>query len=129
VVRSTTQRDKQLSGQAAEQSAYTFLCREGLRLVCRNFRCRRGEIDLIMLDGQTLVFAEVRHRSSGSFVRAVLTVDRRKQRKLASAAAMFLAKHRNFGQHTSRFDVVGIDRDANDGIAIEWIKDAFRPGS
>lgn len=129
MVRSPTGRDRQLSGQIAEQTAFTFLCRKGLRPVRRNYRCRRGEIDLIMLDEKTLVFVEVRHRSTGSFVRAALTVDGRKQRKLASAAAMFLATNRSFGQHTCRFDVIGIDRDRNDGITFEWIRDAFRPGT
>jgi putative endonuclease len=95
--------------------------------VRRNYRCRRGEIDLIMLDEEVLVFVEVRNRSDSSFVRAALTVDYRKQRKLIHTAAMFLATHKHYGQHTSRFDVVGIDRDADDNVSIEWQKDAFRP--
>lgn len=127
MVRGITGRDRQLSGRNAEQSALQFLRRRGLRPVQRNYRCRRGEIDIIMLDEEILVFVEVRHRSHGSFVRAALTVDYRKQQKLVRTAAMFLARHKNYGEYTSRFDVVGIDRDADDNISIEWQKDAFRP--
>ena len=84
-----------------------------------------------MLDGTILVFVEVRHRTNNSFVRAALTVDRRKQGKLAAAAAMFLAVNQHFGQYSCRFDVVGVDRKSTDSkdLAIEWIRDAFRPGT
>ena len=127
MVRSTTGRSRQLTGRQAEESAYRFLRRQGWRAVVRNYRCRRGEIDLIMLDGPVLVFVEVRHRSHRSFVRAALTVDYRKQRKLISAAAMFLATHKRFVRHTTRFDVVGIDQDADGTVVVDWHRDAFRP--
>jgi putative endonuclease len=78
-----------------------------------------------MLDGDCLVFVEVRFRSGMSFTQAALTVDRQKQRKLASAAAMFLATRRAYSDHTTRFDVVGIDGDANGSHSIEWLRDAF----
>jgi putative endonuclease len=124
VVRASTRR----VGLHAEQLAFQFLLEKGLRPVRRNFRCRRGEIDLIMLDDRCLVFVEVRSRTGTSFVEAILTIDSRKQRKLANAAAMFLAMNETFGEHVCRFDVIGIDRGASGEIAIEWMQDAFRPG-
>ncbi len=114
-------------GLKAEQLAFRFLRGKGLRPVRRNFRCRRGEIDLIMLDDTQLVFVEVRYRTETSFVDAMLTVDARKQRKLVSAAAMFLAMNQSFGNHVCRFDVVGVDRDSRGRVSIDWMRDAFRP--
>lgn len=114
-------------GSRAEDRAFDFLCRHGLTPVTRNFRSRRGEIDLVMLDEQCLVFVEVRSRNQNSFVDARLTVDARKQRKLASTAMMFLARNPRYAQHVCRFDVVGVDRDVDGRLALDWIKDAFRP--
>ena len=108
--------------------AFEHLQAQGLKPVSRNFRTRRGEIDLIMLDDACLVFVEVRYRTETSFVRAVQTVDTHKQRKLASAAAMFLSKNPRLANNVCRFDVLGIDRDASGDEHIEWMKDAFRPG-
>ena len=81
-----------------------------------------------MLDDACLAFVEVRTRTPSSFVGACLTVDHRKQRKLAAAAQMFLAKHRQFRDHTCRFDVVGVNRSRDGDITIDWLRDAFRPG-
>lgn len=80
-----------------------------------------------MLDDGTLVFVEVRYRGGNSFVRAVDTVDARKQRKLASAASYFLATHRDHQHRICRFDVAGVRRCDGDAH-VEWLKDAFRPG-
>jgi len=124
VVRDSTRR----VGIVAEQLAFRFLRREGLKPVCRNFRSRRGEIDLIMLDNECLVFVEVRYRTDASFVKAALTVDTRKQRKLACAASMFLSMNRAFGSRVCRFDVIGVDRNSQGEISIDWMQDAFRPG-
>ncbi len=116
-------------GNNAEQLAFQFLRRHGLKPVSRNFRCRLGEIDLIMLAGECLVFIEVRYRAPNRFSRATLTIDRRKQHKLTKAAAMFLASSPFYQRHCTRFDVVGVDRDVNNRISIEWLADAFRPGT
>ena len=124
MVRDSTRR----VGVNAEQLAFRYLRHNGLRPVRRNFRCRRGEIDLIMLDAECLVFVEVRYRSEASFVKAALTVDSRKQRKLTQAASMFLSKTRMFDNWVCRFDVVGVDRDSGGKISIDWMRDAFRPG-
>jgi putative endonuclease len=124
VVRDSTRR----VGINAEQLAFRYLRHNGLKPVRRNFRSRRGEIDLIMLDAECLVFVEVRYRNEASFVRAALTVDSRKQRKLTQTASMFLSMNKTFGNKVCRFDVVGVDRDCEGEITIDWMRDAFRPG-
>ena len=116
-------------GETAERRALDHLVGRGLTLVTRNFRSRRGEIDLVMLDGECLVFVEVRSRNRNSFVDARLTVDARKQRKLSSAALLFFARNPRFEQHICRFDVVGVDRDGGEQQTLQWIRDAFRPSA
>ncbi len=100
----------------------------GLVPVSRNFRCRLGEIDLIMLDNACLVFVEVRYRASNRVASARHTVDIHKQRKLIRTAALFIAKRSRFANSIVRFDVIAIDADEHGGQTLEWIKDAFRPG-
>ncbi len=112
-------------GSSAEQRALHFLIARGLRPVARNFRCRGGEIDLIMLDGDCLTFVEVRYRASATFVPASQTVDTRKQRKIIRTAAMYVARNRQFAAHTMRFDVVSVE--GTSMLSIAWISDAFRP--
>jgi len=115
-------RDTRTVGGNAESFAHRFLKKQGLDPVEKNFRCRLGEIDLIMLDRDCLVFVEVRYRATNRFVPAKLSVDSRKQRKLMKTALIFLSKNERFARHTVRFDVVALD-----GDSIEWICDAFRP--
>jgi len=112
-------------GKTAERQALAFLLSEGLRLVSRNFRCRGGEIDLVMLHHGYLVFVEVRYRQSTQFLMPALTVDLHKQRKILRTAAMFLARHNRFAQHTVRFDVVAITGARQ--RRTQWLQDAFRP--
>ena len=78
-----------------------------------------------MLDGDCLVFVEVRYRSAGAFSTAAVSVDRRKQDKLARTAEMFLATHGSFASHSARFDVIGVDARAGGRQSVEWIADAF----
>ncbi|MBI5919522.1 MAG: YraN family protein [Nitrosomonadales bacterium] len=107
-------------GDEAEQRAADFLTRRGLRLLARNFRCRYGEIDLILQDGDTLVFVEVRLRSRSDFGGAAASIDSHKQRKLTLAAQHYLAQLPR--TPPCRFDAI-LMRDA--GESIEWIKNAF----
>lgn len=92
----------------------------GLRLIGRNHRCRFGELDLVMRDGAVLVFVEVRYRRSTRFGGPAETVDPRKQRRLAAAAADYLQKHPSM--LPCRFDVVAISGGQD---RIEWLKNAF----
>ncbi len=112
-------------GQDAEHEALAFLRSQGLQLVCRNFRCRGGEVDLVMLHGGCLVFVEVRYRRSARFLMPALTVDLHKQRKILRTAAIFLARHSRFAQRTVRFDVVAITGSGQ--RHTRWLQDAFRP--
>ena len=114
-------------GQRAEQSAFAYLVNRGLRPVTRNFRCRGGEIDLIMLDKDCLAFVEVRYRASNAFTPASHTVDVHKQRKIIRTAAMFLARNQRFSTLTMRFDVIALE--GSKELSIDWIKDAFRPNN
>jgi putative endonuclease len=112
-----TRTSKQVRGDAAEDAALAFLQGEGLRRVERNFRCKGGEIDLIMLDGETLVFVEVRQRSKDSHGGALASVTRAKQRRLIIAAQIFLQRYRM--PPACRFDVIGYD-----GDRMNWLKNA-----
>lgn len=121
-------------GEKTEQLALQHLRSAGLKLVTRNFRCRVGEIDLVMLDGDCLVIVEVRCRQPGisyshRFPSAIQSIGPHKQRKLAKAALFFLARHKAFQDRKVRFDVVAFDGPAPDRYTLQWIRDAFRPGS
>jgi putative endonuclease len=108
-------------GQAAEDLALAFLEKEGLKLVARNQLFRGGEIDLIMRDGQQLVFVEVRQRSSSRYGGAVASVHWHKQRRIVHASRCWLLKSGWTSLPVCRFDVVGLDGQRR----IHWIKAAF----
>lgn len=112
-------------GQATERQAQRFLERRGLETLDRNYRCRRGEIDLIMRDGDALVFVEVRYRGANARGGAGESVDRRKQSKLIATALHYLQHRRAQRNRPLRFDVIAADANADPPFA--WIKDAFRP--
>lgn len=105
-------------GKEAENHAAVFLQNHGLRLVARNYRCRMGEIDLIMEHGGTLVFIEVRMRRSENFGGAAASINVHKQRRLIHAAQHYLQQQAKLPP--CRFDALLLD-----GHKIEWIKDAF----
>lgn len=80
-----------------------------------------------MQDDNCLVVIEVRFRTSKSFVSAGLTIDGRKQKKIIRTTALFLAWNERFANCPVRFDVLGVDVDADGETTINWIRDAFRP--
>ena len=82
-----------------------------------------------MLDDRILVFVEVRCRTGRSPTPAALTVNRSKQRRLAAAAAWYLAKHPEFEDYPTRFDIIGFDRAPDDHPPGTWIRNAFEPDS
>lgn len=108
-------------GQAKEALAARFLEAQGLGLVQRNYRCRSGELDLIMREGRVLVFVEVRFRRSATHGTPGETVTTSKQRRIVQAAAHYL--QRFAAPPPCRFDLIAIGADDR----IEWIRDAFRP--
>lgn len=113
-----------LSGAEAEALAGGHLERAGLRTLARNYRCRQGEIDLIMEDSGTLVFVEVRYRHSRGFGSASESIDHRKQQRLIAAARHYLAaKHID---RPCRFDVVAM---TGTPPQLEWLRNAFDASS
>jgi putative endonuclease len=107
------------SGARAEDLCAQLLQGAGLRLLARNWRCRHGEIDLIAEEGDTLVFAEVRMRSSSGFGGAAESVTAAKRERLLAAARLYLSGR---AETPARFDVFVVDGAA---ARVEWIRDAF----
>jgi putative endonuclease len=107
-------------GDAAEELAAGYLQRAGLKLVERNYRCRFGEIDVIARDGATLVFVEVRMRTSERFGGAAASITATKRAKLLRTARHYLAGIALAPQ--CRFDALLVN--GNDQ-SIEWLKNAF----
>lgn len=112
-------------GSRAEQLARRYLEQQGLRFEQANFRCRRGEIDLIMRDKDTLVFVEVRYRNNSRYGSAAETVDWRKQRKLIATALFYLQSRPQLSRLASRFDVIAINGDS-DSAHIDWHPNAIQ---
>jgi putative endonuclease len=110
--------EKQVTGQHGEDEALAYLQRQGLVAVERNFRCKAGEIDLIMRHGDTLVFVEVRKRADTRHGGAAASITASKQRKLLRAAQFYLLRFRM--PPACRFDVVAID-----GGSLNWIRNAI----
>jgi putative endonuclease len=106
-------------GVAAERLAAEFLQGNGLQLIESNFRCRFGEIDLILRDGATMVFVEVRLRSNQHFGGAAASITPAKQGRITRAAHIYLQQQKR--ESACRFDVVVLDGERR----IEWIKNAF----
>ena len=117
------QKDSIALGKQTEQLACHYLQKNGLQLRESNYRCRRGEIDLIMLDGNVLVFVEVRYRKSACFGSAAETIDRHKQDRLIQCAQHYLAT-RNKPNQPCRFDVISLNGPLT-SVQIDWITDAF----
>ncbi|QMI03816.1 YraN family protein [Citrobacter sp. RHB25-C09] len=108
-------------GDAWELTARRWLECKGLHYIAANVRERGGEIDLVMRDGKTTVFVEVRYRRSAGFGGAAASVTRSKQSKLLQTARLWLARHNgSFDTVDCRFDVLAFT-----GNEVEWFKDAF----
>lgn len=107
------------SGAAAENAAYKFLKRQGLKLVAKNYSCRFGEIDLLMQDKQQLVCVEVRYRGANSYCHPLETINKHKRRCLIKTAAYYMQSHNPDAD--LRFDVVAITENKD----LDWIKHAF----
>ena len=113
-------------GQWAESLAERYLRSQGLRLWQRNYRIRGGECDLLMQDGNALVFVEVRYRRGEEYGKAVESITAIKRRRILLCANHYLSSHPAAHQCACRFDVVVISGDSQKP-RIEWLKDAFRP--
>lgn len=114
---------KQQQGKQCEQLACEFLQGRGLTLLDRNYRCRLGELDLIMRDGSSVVFVEVRFRRNCRYGTAAETVNSVKQRRLIRAARLYLQSRRI--DASCRFDVVAVVG-TGPATTLRWIKNAFQ---
>ena len=113
------------TGNLYEKVACEYLQDKGLKLLTRNYYCQFGEIDLIMLDHDDLIFIEVRFRKQSSFSTAAGSITPAKQKKIMRTAEYFLADNKKY-QHTNcRFDVIAIDESHDGHKHIDWIKNAF----
>lgn len=106
-------RNKRSQGSIYEQKARAYLETQGLKFIAANQTFKCGELDLVMADGDTIVFVEVRQRKSNRFGGAVESIDYRKQQKWLNAANMWLFTKRNQSLDTAkcRFDVVAFEGD------------------
>lgn len=113
------------AGQDAEDQALEFLQGQGLQLLTRNWRCKGGELDLVMLDADTVVFVEVRYRLHAQFGGALGSIDGRKQQRLVLAANFFLQHEPRWAKHPCRFDAVALQGRGHAGQPLQWLKNAF----
>ena len=117
--------DRSDIGARVERAAAALLQQHGLIAVAANARYRDGELDLVMRDGATVVFVEVRHRRSAGHGGGAASVDAGKRRRLVRAAQRFLLEHPQFAEQPCRFDVVDASGDPN-APELKWLRDAFR---
>lgn len=108
-----------IRGESAEEQAHNFLINKGLKPLSRNFRCKQGELDLIMTDRQTLVIIEVRFRKTDKYGSAVESITRAKQSRIIAATQIYLASQKT--DSPIRFDVVAISGNGK----LDWIQNAF----
>jgi putative endonuclease len=111
-------------GNAGEDAVAAWYEAAGYAVIDRNWRCREGELDIVLTRGDTLVFCEVKTRASTRFGVPVEAVTRTKQRRLRKLAARWLAEH-DVRRRTLRFDVASVMRGTGGQLDIEVLEDAF----
>jgi putative endonuclease len=116
--------DARAQGREAEDWALDYLQKQGLSLLTRNYRCRYGEIDLVMRHGQTLAFVEVKYRGNDDFGGAAGAVTRGKQAKLLKTALTYLQQEKPLLQNM-RFDVVAMRPGIEQRFACEWLQNVI----
>ncbi len=114
-------------GRKGEQAALDYLATRGYSVVARNWHCAGGEVDLILRHGRTLVFAEVRTRSSSSLVHPFETITAPKQRRVAKAAEAYLRRH-GIEETEIRFDALAVTW-TQEGPEVEHLEHAFETWS
>ncbi len=108
-----------------ESLARDYLVRRGLKLVSENYRCRFGEIDLIMSDQESVCFIEVKYRKSQGYGGAISAIPRQKQRKIVKTALFFMAEHKSMAHRAMRFDALIIQQHFPGSSSVDWIRNAF----
>jgi putative endonuclease len=115
-------------GEDAEAACCSYLKSQGLKFLIKNYGCRFGEIDLIMLDKKILVFVEVRFRKNNVFGGGLESITPAKQQKLRRTAELFLQENSQY--KNARFDVVSMSKntqtkDNKQQYTYDWVSDAF----
>ena len=117
-------------GRQTEQACCEYLQQQGLKLLEKNFHGRHGEIDLVMLEGKTLVFVEVRYRKNNDYGGPLASITAQKQRRIAATAELYLQQQPKY--KNARIDVVGMAQKPQNShttsateYSYEWIKNAF----
>jgi len=111
-----------------ENVAAKFLERQGYTLICRNFRCPQGEIDLIVEKDQQLIFVEVKTRQYHSITSAVENITYLKQRKISRTALLYIKQNPQFDNYNTRFDAVILLYDpCEEAFSVHHFIDAFLP--
>lgn len=108
-----------IRGENAEEQAHQFLIEKGLKPICRNYRCKLGELDIIMSDQQSLVIIEVKYRKTDQFGSALENITRTKQSRIIAATQMYLSTQKV--DCPIRFDVIAISGNGK----IEWVQNVF----
>ena len=112
-------------GAATEQHALSYLNNIGLITIAKNWSCRFGEIDLIMLEHDIVVFVEVRYRKTIGFGGALDSIDQYKREKIITTAEYFLNEYPQWLEHSCRFDVITAHPSNTEVFTLDWIQDAF----
>ncbi len=112
-------------GQVTEKFAEDFLIKQGLLPINKNYRCRQGEVDLIMREGDTFVFVEVKYRKSTRFGGAIAAISATKQKKVKHCVTFYLQQAGLNEYNTPcRIDVIALEGDINQPV-VTWLKNAF----
>lgn len=112
------------AGSVFEQRACRELERAGLIALAHNYTTRHGELDLVMREGETVVFVEVRYRVRAAQGDALASIGPAKREKLIRTAELWLAAHPQHARRACRFDVVCYDGPA-DATHMQWLRGAF----
>lgn len=116
--------DRHTIGSLAERKACDYLQNQGLKLLKKNFRCRFGEIDLIMQEQKDIVFVEVRSRKKADFGNAKESITAIKRQKLIRTASFYLQEKQLTNEIGTRFDIISLQWEKS-GWQLEWIRNAF----
>ncbi|ALG66897.1 YraN family protein [Beggiatoa leptomitoformis] len=122
---SPTRADK---GHWAEELAQQYLIQQGLIPITQNYRCKFGEIDLILWEKAILVFVEVRYRQTQHYGGGIASINKQKQQRIVTTASLYLQQQPFHPQPTCRFDAIILSGNINTTPDIQWLKDAFRVG-
>jgi putative endonuclease len=112
------------AGSRAEHKALKYLEKQGLRLVASNYRCRFGELDLVMSDGEHLVVVEIRYRRHTRFMHPAQSITRGKRERIARSTLHFMQRSADYRDRPVRFDVISVSGPL-ERATMDWLPGAF----